>query len=175
MKINYPIPIRAKLVIIVLVFAIVPMLVLTLVWYNTSVERVAAVARLGLETRAQEIVNQLQSLKQKSPAHALQLADAVGPRTSALTTHYLPRGAAAVASIREVIILDGEQRVRYAANPDWEGQDYRTALPPVIAQVFSVLLEGKAAEPFSFPGLFRSEGRNRCCKTGVWWRPQHYA
>ena len=68
MKINYPIPIRAKLVIIVLVFAIVPMLVLTMVWYNTSVERVAAVARLGLETRAQEIVSQLQALKQKNPA-----------------------------------------------------------------------------------------------------------
>ena len=72
MKINYPIPIRAKLVIIVLVFAIVPMLVLTLVWYNTSVVSVAAVARLGLEARAQDIVNQLQALKEKSPVHGLQ-------------------------------------------------------------------------------------------------------
>lgn len=167
MKINYPIPIRAKLVIIVLVFAIVPMLVLTMVWYNTSVERVAAVARLGLEARAQEIVNQLQSLQQS--AHELPLVEAVGPRTSALTTRYLPKGRTAVPSIREVIILDGERRVRYAANPDWEGHDYRVALPSVIAQVFTGLLEGKAVEPFSFPGLFRSEGRNRYLLDNQYW------
>ena len=169
MKINYPIPIRAKLVIIVLVFAIVPMLVLTMVWYNTSVERVAAVARLGLEARAQEIVNQLQSLKQKSPALGLQLVAAVGPRTSALTTRYLPKGGTTVASIREVIILDREGNVRYAANPDWEGQNYRAALPPVIAQVFAGLMGGKAVEPFSFPGLFRSEGRNRYLLDNQYW------
>ncbi len=169
MKINYPIPIRAKLVIIVLVFAIVPMLVLTLVWYNTSVERVAAVARLGLEARAQEIVSQLQSLKQKSPAPGLPLVEAVGPRTSALTTRYLTQRATAVASIREVMILDGERRVRYAANPDWEGKDYRAALPPTIAQVLTSLLEGKTTEQMSFPGLFRSEGRNRYLLDNQYW------
>ncbi len=169
MKINYPIPIRAKLVIIVLVFAIVPMLVLTMVWYNTSVERVAAVARLGLEARAQEIVNQLQVLKQKSPAHGLQLVEAVGPRTSALTARYLSNSGTAVSSIREVIILDGERRVRYAANPNWEGQDYRAALPPVVGQVFTALLEGKEAQQFSFPGLFRSEGRNRYLLDNQYW------
>ena len=169
MKINYPIPIRAKLVIIVLVFAIVPMLVLTMVWYNTSVERVAAVARLGLEARAQDIVNQLQALKEKSPAHGLQLVEAVGPRTSALTARYLPGGRTAVPSIREVIILDGERRVRYAANPDWEGHDYRAALPPVVVQVFTGLLEGQAAQQFSFPGLFRSEGRNRYLLDNQYW------
>ncbi len=169
MKINYPIPIRAKLVIIVLVFAIVPMLVLTLVWYNTSVVSVAAVARLGLETRAQEIVNQLQSLKQKSPTQGLQLVEAVGPRTSALTTRHLPKGGTTVTSIREVIILDGEGRVRYAANPEWEGNDYRVALPPVIVPVFTGLLEGKAAPQFSFPGLFRSEGQNRYLLDNQYW------
>ncbi len=169
MKINYPIPIRAKLVIIVLVFAIVPMLVLTMVWYNTSVGLVAAGARLGLETRAQEIVSQLQALKQKNPAQSLPLTEAVGPRTSALTTRYLPRGTAVVASIREVLILDAEGRVRYAANPDWEGRDYRAALPPVVAQVLAGLLEGKRVEPFSFPGLFRSEGRNRYLLDNQYW------
>ncbi len=159
MKINYPIPIRAKLVIIVLVFAIVPMLVVTMVWYNTSVGRVAAVARAGLEARAQDIVNQLQRRQQNSPAQAVSLVEVVGPRTSALTTRYLPSGALAVPSVREVIILDAQRTVRYAAHPDWEGKAYQTALPPALAQVLTDFLDGKETQRAA--GLFRSERRNR--------------
>ena len=161
MKINYPIPIRAKLVIIVLVFAIVPMLVLTLVWYNTSVGRVAAVARIGLEARAQEIVSQLRRLKQKSPEQEMKLAEAVGPRTSALTRQYLPNNAVAVASIREVIILDAEGIVRYAANQEWEGKEYKSGLPPTVAQVLTGLMKGQETRQSPFPDLFRSDLRNR--------------
>ncbi len=161
MKINYPIPIRAKLVIIVLVFAIVPMLVLTMVWYNTSVERVTAVARTGLAARAQEIVSQLHQLKQKSPEQVVPLAEAVGPRTSALTTRYLPVKTTTVPSIREVIILDAQRIVRYAANQEWEGKEFQTILAPSVVQVFTRLLEGKETQLTSFPGLFRGEGRDR--------------
>jgi signal transduction histidine kinase len=159
MKINYPIPIRAKLVIIVLVFAIVPMLLLTMVWYNTSVERVAFVARSGLEARAQEIVQQLHRLEQNNPAQAVSLVEVVGPRTSALTTSALPSGALAVPSAREVLILDAQRTVRYAAHQDWEGKPYQTVLPPALAQVFTDLLDGKDTPRAT--GLFRSEGRNR--------------
>jgi signal transduction histidine kinase len=159
MKINYPIPIRAKLVIIVLVFAIVPMLVLTMVWYNTSVVSVAAVARAGLEARAQEIVNQLQRLPQNNPALTVSLVEAIGPRTSALTRRYLPRDAVAAASIREVIVLDAQRIVRYAASQDWEGKAYQTVLPPALVPVLTGLLDGTDTQRAT--GLFRREGRNR--------------
>lgn len=159
MKINYPIPIRAKLVIIVLVFAIVPMLVITMVWYNTSVARMTTLAQKGIEARAQEIVSQLRQLKQKSPEQPVQWVEAVGPRTSTLTTRYLPKNTMTVASAREVIILDSQRVIQYAANQEWEGKEYQSVLPPAVAQVLTVMLEGK--EPPRSAGLFRSEGRNR--------------
>jgi signal transduction histidine kinase len=167
MKINYPIPIRAKLVIIVLLFAIVPMLVLTLVWYNTSVERVAAVTRLGLYVRAQEIGQHLQQLQNLAPE--LRLEAAVGPRTTALTSRYLPASTTAVPSKREVILLDAQGVVRYAAHRDWEGKAYLTALPPALAQVFTGLLGGKEVQRASFLSLFRSEQRNRYLLDNQYW------
>ena len=167
MKINYPIPIRAKLVIIILVFAIVPMLVLTLVWYNTSVGRVTEVARLGLEARAQEIVSQWQHLRQKNPTATL--AEAVGPRTSALTARYLLNPDSVVQAPREVLILDSARHVQYAADATWEGQDYRTALPPPVVQVLTELLDGKDLPRSSIPGLFSNEARNRYVFDGQPW------
>ncbi|HEX4947978.1 MAG TPA: HAMP domain-containing sensor histidine kinase [Blastocatellia bacterium] len=167
MKINYPIPIRAKLVLIVLIFAIVPMLLLTMVWYNTSVERNAAVVRLGLEARAQEIVRQLQRLR--NSGQELSWDAAVGPRTAALTRRYLPNQNEIVLSIREVVILDAQRVVRYAANRDWEGKPYQTALPPLIAQVFTNLLEEQQTQHSSFPGLFQGDLRNRYFLDNQYW------
>lgn len=171
MKINYPIPIRAKLVIIVLLFAIVPMLVLTLVWYNTSVERVAAVSRYGLDARAKEIVKQLALTRAQSPAMSLtpSLEKAVGPRTTALTSRYLPPGASAVRSAREVMILDAEGTIRYAAHQQWEGKDYRAALPESLVSVFTKLLESSDAQTQLWPGLLRREIRNRYLIDGQYW------
>ncbi len=173
MKINYPIPIRAKLVIIVLLFAIVPMLVLTLVWYNTSVERIAAVVRLGLDARAKEIEEQLhrQQALSPNPNRAISLEQAVGryPRTAALTKRYLPKEASTVRSLREVIILDAQGFVRYAANQEWEGKDYRAALPGVVPQIFTHLLEGKDVPSQLWPGLFRREVRNRYLVDNQYW------
>ncbi len=171
MKINYPIPIRAKLVIIVLLFAIVPMLVLTLVWYNTSVERVAAVVRFGLEARAKEIVKQLDLLRAQNPetSQTLSLEKAVGPRTAALTGRFLPPDASTVRSLREVIILDGQGMVRYAANPAWEGKDYRAVLPETLPALFTRLLEGKDAQSQLLSGLFGREVRNRYLIDNQYW------
>ena len=173
MKINYPIPIRAKLVIIVLLFAIVPMLVLTLVWYNTSVERIAAVVRLGLDARAIEIEEQLHRQQELNPDpnRAISLEQAVGryPRTAALTNRYLPKEASTVRSLREVIILDAQGLVRYAANQEWEGKDYRAVLPGVVAQIFTRLLEGKDVPSQLWPGLFRREVRNRYLVDNQYW------
>jgi signal transduction histidine kinase len=171
MKINYPIPIRAKLVIIVLLFAIVPMLVLTLVWYNTSVVSVTSQARLGLYVRAQEIAQQWQRLQsqKRAPATELRLEEAVGPRTTALTLRYLPDTTTAVPSKREVIILDTQGVVRYAAQRDWEGKPYQTALPPPIAQVFTGLLEGWEIQRPPFLSLFRGEQRNRYLLDHQYW------
>jgi signal transduction histidine kinase len=170
---NYPIPIRAKLVIIVLLFAIVPMLVLTLVWYNTSVERIAAVIRLGLEARAKEIEEQLQRQQEANAGQrrALSLEQAVGrfPRATALTSRYLPPSINAVRSLREVIILDAQGIVRYAANQEWEGKDYRAALPGVIPQIFTQLLEGQEAPSQLWPSLFRREVRNRYLVDNRYW------
>lgn len=173
MKISYPIPIRAKLVIIVLLFAIVPMLVLTLVWYNTSVERLAAVVRQGLDNRAKEIEEQLQQQQAQSPAlsqtQALEKAVGRYPRTTTLTYRYLPVGTNVVRSSREVIILDAQYLVRYAANQEWEGKDYRVALPEPLKQVFAHLLEGQEAPSPLWSSLFRREVRNRYLIDGQHW------
>lgn len=171
MKINYPIPIRAKLVLIVLLFAIVPMLVLTLVWYNTSVERVAAVVRFGLDARAKEIVKQLELLRAQTPetTPALSLEKAVGPRTTALTRRHLPASAKAASATREVLILDAQRVVRYAANSVWEGQPYRAALPDNVAQVFTSLLDSRDAPVSWWPSLFGRQVRNRYLLEGQYW------
>ena len=142
MKINYHIPIRAKLVIIVLVFAILPMLVLTLVWYNTSVVRIAAVIRAGLDTRAQEISNHLKNVNPPQITTPL-LENIVGPRTSALT-HINTKDV--VPSQREVLILDSQDIVCYAANRDWEGKPYQEVLPTGFKEVIGNLLAGKATQ-----------------------------
>ncbi|MFN7931224.1 MAG: HAMP domain-containing protein, partial [Blastocatellia bacterium] len=171
MKINYPIPIRAKLVIIVLLFAIVPMLVLTLVWYNTSVERVAAVVRFGLDARAKEIVKQLDLLRTQNPEAnpPPSLEKAVGPRTTALTNRYLPAGSKPIIAMREVLIMDAQRVVRYAANPAWEGQEYRAALPENVAQLLASLLDSREAPSSWWSSLFGRQVRNRYSLDGQYW------
>jgi signal transduction histidine kinase len=54
--------IRAKLVIIILVFAILPMFLLTQWWYRSAVESVNTALRQGLNVRAQEVCNQIARL-----------------------------------------------------------------------------------------------------------------
>lgn len=169
MKINYPIPIRAKLVIIVLLFAIVPMLVLTLVWYNTSVERLGAVVRFGLDARAKEIVKQLDLLRTQSPEEPLSLEKAVGPRTTALTSRQLPAGSKPATAVREVLILDAQRVVRYAASPTWEGQDYRTALPAPIVPILTSLLDSQEPPSSWWSSLFGRQVRNRYLLYDQYW------
>lgn len=147
MKFNFQIPIRAKLVIIVLVFAILPMLVLTLVWYNTSVIRITAVVRQGLAMRAREIELYLraqQEKKSQSPVTSEMLETAIGPRTTALTASYAPKEA--IRSNREILVLDDQKKIRYAANQEWEGKSYQEVLPPELISVLSDLQAGKLAE-----------------------------
>lgn len=66
--------IRAKLVIIILVFAILPMFLLTQWWYRNAVESVTTALRQGLNVRAQEVCNQITRLCDGVQAEAESLA-----------------------------------------------------------------------------------------------------
>jgi signal transduction histidine kinase len=227
--------IRAKLVIIILVFAILPMFLLTQWWYRSAVESVNTALRQGLNVRAQEVCNQLTRLYDAFQARAEELAarrplvnyarlltqnnqavpdaaaraelsrflgeregrvagvevlnrdrarllrleggatpgdvpvtlpvevtlrdanggeagvlrfelragrlleDAVGPRHAALT----PVSPSAAQSAREVIVL-GHAGVMYAANPEWQGKDYRHVFPPTVAAALADVIQGPA-------------------------------
>lgn len=62
--------IRAKLVIIILVFAILPMFLLTQWWYRNAIESVSTAHRQGLNVRAQEVCNQITRLCNNLQAEA---------------------------------------------------------------------------------------------------------
>src|ERR1051325_3262421 len=51
--------IRAKLVIIFFAFAVLPMFLLSLLWYNTSTESVRSLLQGRINNRAQEIAEQI--------------------------------------------------------------------------------------------------------------------
>lgn len=137
MKLKFNIPIRAKLVIIVLAFATLPMLVLTLVWYNTAIGRMSAAMRQSLNSRAREIGSQLQLRKDKNLQDPATIEAAVGPRTTALTARYSP--ATVVRSDREVLVVDAAGKIVYAANPNWEHKTVQEALPAEIAQIIGTI------------------------------------
>ena len=131
MKLTYSIPIRAKLVLIILVFALLPMFVLTLVWYNTAVGSVSTLVRNSLDVRAREVSAQITRLSKGNPAEIKGelLERAVGPRTVALTKNSPPLDEQAVLSQREILILDLNETVLYAGHRSWEGQSVQAVVP----------------------------------------------
>lgn len=166
MKITSHIPIRAKLVIIVLVFAILPMLVLTLVWYNTSVVQISAVVRQSLYLRAQEISDHLKSRqKQGQTAVTTETLEAIiGERSAALQPTNLPPEI--IPSQREIIVLDAQGVVLYSAQRKWEGHTFQEALPRELADVLHDLLAGKTV-PTS---LLRAYEADRYFLLDNYWR-----
>src|SRR5438477_371637 len=66
--------IRAKLVIIFFAFAVLPMFLLTLLWYGTATESVRSLLRGRINNRAQEIADQITTVLNHHRAQVSELA-----------------------------------------------------------------------------------------------------
>src|ERR1051326_2139296 len=66
--------IRAKLVIIFFAFAVLPMFLLTLLWYRTATESVSSLLRGRINNRAQEIADQITTVLNHHRAQISELA-----------------------------------------------------------------------------------------------------
>ncbi len=175
MKLTYSIPIRAKLVLIILVFALLPMFALTLVWYNTAVGSVSTLVRNSLDLRAREVSNQLTRLSKDHPTEirADVLEHAVGPRTVALTKNSLPLDEQAVPSQREVLILDTNEMVLYAGHRSWEGKLATEVAPANLTGILNRMMRG-SDDPQRFLTLVRKETPDRFLWEGQYWRIRYF-
>ncbi len=171
MKLTYSIPIRAKLVLIILVFAILPMFVLTLVWYNTADGNVSTLVRNSLDLRAREVSAQITRLSKENPAEIKGelLERAVGPRTIALTKNSLPLEEQAVLSQREILILDTNETVLYAGHRSWEGQAVQAVAPENLVGILNKMMSG-SDERQGFLTLVRKEMADRFLWERQYWR-----
>ncbi len=175
MKLTYSIPIRAKLVLIILVFALLPMFVLTLVWYNTSVGSVSTLVRNSLDIRAREISDQITRLSKGQPTEIKSelLERAVGPRTVAVTKNSMPLDEQAVLSQREILILDTNELVLYAGHRSWEGQSVKAVAPENLVDILNKMMRGSDDQQ-GFLTLVRKETADRFLWDNQYWRIRYF-
>lgn len=163
------------MVLIILVFALLPMFVLTLVWYNTAVGSVSTLVRNSLDVRAREVSAQITRLSKGNPAEIKGelLERAVGPRTVALTKNSPPLDEQAVLSQREILILDLNETVLYAGHRSWEGQSVQAVVPANLEGILNKKMHGSDDQP-GFLTLVRKETADRFLWEGQYWRIRYF-